>query len=328
MNLSYFISKRISRQQTGTFSSTIHKIAIITITVGLGASIVSFLIMNGFESTVKKKIYNFSSHILVRQMSDTPLDEKPFYFNKVDLIKHPEKYPMVTHVQEYAHKPGIIKTQDELMGIAFKGVGKSFDVESFKDNLVEGEFIHLQDSAMSPEVVLSKTICEKVGAKLGDDIIVHFFQNPPRFRKLKVVGIYETNLTEYYDSKVIIGDMKLVQRLNDWADSVAGGLEVFIDFDRFDRSQLHSYYMDTAKDNIWSSDWSWFEKVTESFNAWSSYDFEEQALSQTAEYINHETDYNQRAIPANYTFETVFQWLHLVSRQVVIYWRSYWLSYA
>jgi len=56
-------------------------------------------------------------------------------------------------VQEYAHKPGIIKTEDELMGIAYKGVGTTFDVESFKENLVEGEFIHFSDSSVSQEVV-------------------------------------------------------------------------------------------------------------------------------------------------------------------------------
>jgi lipoprotein-releasing system permease protein len=42
------------------------------------------------------------------------------------------------------------------------------------------------------------------------------------------VGIYETNLSDYYDSKIIIGDIRLISRLNDWADSVAGGLEVFV----------------------------------------------------------------------------------------------------
>jgi lipoprotein-releasing system permease protein len=44
---------------------------------------------------------------------------------------------------------------------------------------------------------------------------------------LKVVGIYETNLSEYFDSKVIIGDIRLIQRLNDWSDNLAGGIEVF-----------------------------------------------------------------------------------------------------
>lgn len=319
MNLSYFISKRISRQQTGTFSSTIHKIAVITITVGLSAAIISFLIMTGFQGTVKNKIYSFSSHMLIRNISSSSLlEERPFYFNTIDLVQHPEHYPMVSHVQEYAHKPGIIKTQDELMGIAFKGVAKSFDVKSFKENLVEGEFINLSDSTTSLDVVLSRTIADKVNAKVGDDVIVHFFQNPPRFRKLKVTGIYETNLTEYYDSKVIIGDIRLVQQLNGWADGVAGGVEVFVDFSKFDRSELFRLYWNDAMDYIWASDWTWFDKVVESYNAWSTYNFEDMALEETHRYIGEAMDYDHKIDQTNHIFGPVFQWLDLIHRQVII----------
>ncbi|HMJ70968.1 MAG TPA: FtsX-like permease family protein [Cyclobacteriaceae bacterium] len=319
MNLSYFISKRISREETGTFSATIHKVAIITITVGLGAAIVSFLIMSGFQSTVKNKIYSFSSHMLIRNIaSEGMLEERPFYFNTIDLIQHPENYPMVSHVQEYAHKPGIIKTDDELMGIAFKGITKSFDTKAFNENMVEGEFIHLSDTATSLDVVLSRTIADKVNAKVGDDVIVHFFQNPPRFRRLKVTGIYETNLSEYFDSKVIIGDMRLVQQLNDWADGVAGGVEVFIDFKKFDRSELFSLYMSDAMDYIWDSDWTWFEKVTETYNAWSSYNFEEMALEETRRAIGEGMDFDHKIDQANHTYQVVFEWLGLIQRQVLI----------
>jgi len=258
--------------------------------------------------------------MLIRNISSgSELEERPLYFNTIDLVQHPEHYPMVSHVQEYAHKPGIIKTEDELMGIAFKGVSKSFDVEAFKENLVEGEFIHLNDSAVSLDVVLSRTIANKVGAKTGDDIIIHFFQNPPRFRKLKVTGIYETNLSEYYDSKVIIGDLRLVQRLNGWADGVAGGVEVFLDFDKFDRSELYSLYMDDAMDYIWSSDWTWFDKVVESYNAWSAYDFEEMAIEETHRIIGEAMDYDHKIDQTNHTFGPVFQWLDLIQRQVVIF---------
>jgi ABC-type lipoprotein release transport system permease subunit len=40
-----------------------------------------------------------------------------------------------------------------------------------------------------------------------------FFQNPPRVRKLNISGIYETNLSEYFDSKIIIGDIRLIQKI-------------------------------------------------------------------------------------------------------------------
>jgi lipoprotein-releasing system permease protein len=107
-------------------------------------------------------------------------------------------------------------------------VGKSFDLNRFRENMVEGEFIHFPDSGYAREVVISREISNKIQAAVGDDIVIHFFQNPPRFRKLKVTGIYETNLADYFDSQMILGDLRLVQRLNDWADSVAGGIQVYI----------------------------------------------------------------------------------------------------
>ena len=228
MNLGYFISKRIRHEHQGGFSSTTHKIAVVSIAIGLGAAIVSFLIMEGFQNTIKNKIYSFSSHMIVTRFTmNNSMEEQPFFYNN-DLYKNYKKYPFIDHVQEYAHKAGLIKTDDEVFGVIFKGVGQSFGLDAFKQNLIEGEFLHLPDSGYANEVVISNTIANKIRANVNDEVIVHFFQNPPRFRKLKVVGIYETNLSDYYDSKVIIGDLRLIGRLNDWVDSVAGGLEVFV----------------------------------------------------------------------------------------------------
>ncbi len=228
MNLGYFISKRISSEQRDGFSSITHKIAIVSIAIGLSAAIVSFLIMGGFQETIKNKIYSFSSHMVITRFTmNNSMEEQPFFYN-IDLYKDYHKYGYVDHIQEYSHKAGLIKTDEEVLGIVFKGIGKSFQLNAFRQNMLEGEFLHLPDSGYAMEVVISKTIANKIKANVNDDIIVHFFQNPPRFRRLKIVGIYETNLSDYYDSKVIIGDLRLIQRLNDWADSVAGGLEVFL----------------------------------------------------------------------------------------------------
>ncbi|MEX2232642.1 MAG: ABC transporter permease [Cyclobacteriaceae bacterium] len=228
MNLSYFISKRISRGYQEGFSSTIHKIAIVSIAIGLAASIVSFLIMKGFQETVKEKIFSFSGHILITKFSmNNSTEEQPMDY-QVEIYKEQKNYPFIRHIQEFAHKVGVVKTDDEAMGVLIKGVGRSFDKESFSENIVSGQFIQFQDSGYSSQVVLSKIIATKLKKDVGDEIIVHFFQNPPRFRRLKVMGIYETNLSEYFDSRVIISDIRMIQRLNDWPDTVAGGLEVFV----------------------------------------------------------------------------------------------------
>ena len=89
-----------------------------------------------------------------------------------------------------------------MLGIIVKGVGKSYDVKAFQENMVEGKFIDFPDSGYSKQVVISRIISDKLKAKVGDEIIIHFFQNPPRIRKLSITGIYETNLSEYFDSKL------------------------------------------------------------------------------------------------------------------------------
>jgi lipoprotein-releasing system permease protein len=228
LNLSHFISKRISRETKGGFSTTIHTIAIVSIGIGLGAAIVAFLIMFGFQETVKDKVYNFNGHLLVTRFTmSNSTEEQPMNFH-VDVYDRPEAYPYLRQVQEFAHKPGLVKADDEVLGVVVKGVGRKFDLNTFRESMVEGEFIQFPDSGYAQQVVISKTIAQKIKAKVGDDLVIVFFQNPPRFRKLKIVGLYETNLAEYYDSKVIIGDIRMIQKLNQWSDSLAGGLEIFV----------------------------------------------------------------------------------------------------
>lgn len=274
MNLSYFISKRISKQTGEGFSSTIHKIAVASIGIGLGAAIISFLIMRGFQDTVKNKIYSFSGHMLVTKFTmNNSMEETPMDIN-IDLFRNYSVYPGVRHAQEFAHKAGLIKTDDEVLGVVLKGVGKSYDSTVFQDNMVAGRFLHLPDSGYANEVMLSSVIARKIKAEVGDQVIVHFFQNPPRFRRLNVVGIYETNLSEYFDGKIIIGDIRLIARLNEWADSVAGGIELFVnDINRI----------------------------------------EDIALS-----IGETIDFDQNVQPVSDKYIQVFEWLHLLSRQVNI----------
>lgn len=275
MNLSYFISKRITGESGNSFSSTIHKIAVASIGIGLAVMIVSFLILKGFQSTVTEKIYNFSSHLQISKYTmGNSYEEAPISLNN-EIYNNYQAYDFIEHVQEYSHKAGLIKTEEEVLGVVFKGVSQRFDQERFSENLVEGRFVSFDDSLYSKEVLLSRTIANKLRLNVGDDIILHFFQNPPRVRRLEVVGIYETNLAEYYDAKFIIGDIRLIQKLNNWSDSIAGGMEVFVkDAKRIDEA--------------------------------------EQKLEEIADY-----DFFIEKVKDKYI--QVFEWLHLISRQVNIF---------
>jgi lipoprotein-releasing system permease protein len=323
LNLSYFISKRIRQPQSDSFSSIIHKIAIASIAIGLAAAIVSFLIMQGFQTGVKNRIYSFSNHLLITKYTmSNAVEEQPFDF-QIPLYKDPSQFGFVTHVQEFSHKAGLIKTDDEVLGIVFKGVGKSFNITQFEESLLEGKFIHFSDSGYSNEVLLSRVIADKINAKTGDNIVVHFFQNPPRFRRLKVSGIYETNLSDYFDSKVIIGDIGLVQRLNDWAPNEAGGLEVQIDLNSFNSFELwrndFSDYLLRVKEGIMDNP----EESNKFFGTIGAildykFDFDKVAMEESAYQIGESIDYDLHLETVRDKFYNVFEWLDLIKRQVKI----------
>jgi len=250
------------------------------------------------------------------------VEEQPFDF-KIKLYEQPEKFPFVRHVQEYIHKAGLIKTENEVMGIVFKGVGKSFSKSQIEQNIVEGRFIHFPDSGYAREVVLSRDIADKINAKTGDDIVVHFFQNPPRFRKLTVVGIYETNLSDYFDGKVIMGDMRMVQRLNDWAPEFAGGLEVNLDLTHFSEYTLwkgaFSHHLDRINEVIIDNP-EVKNKMWHSFLALLEFrfDYDQAAMEESARLIGESMDYDLYLETVRDKYIQVFEWLDLIKRQVKI----------
>ncbi|MBN8577219.1 MAG: ABC transporter permease [Cytophagales bacterium] len=321
--LSRFIAQRIRYSHNNSFSAVVHKIAVVSIAVGLAAALVSFLIMHGFQSAVKDKIYSFSNHLLVTRFTmSNAVEEQPFDY-RIDLYTNPQQFPFVQHVQEYSHKAGLVKTESEVLGIVFKGVGKSFNTQALTSTLQEGRFIQFSDSTYSNEVVISRVIADKLSARVGDVLTIHFFQNPPRFRRLTVVGIYETNLSEYFDNKIIIGDIGLVQRLNDWAPHLAGGLEVQLNLNHFNYFALLREDFSTYSENVQMAIESNPEIENEKLAYWTAllnykFDYDRAALEVAARQIGDSMDYDLYLETVRSKYIQVFEWLDLIKRQVKI----------
>ncbi len=222
MNLPYFISQRISTPKAGTFSSTIHKVAIFSVGIGLSVMIIAFAIMMGFKNTIKNKIYSFSGHIQITK-----------YVNSNSYNENPLKYPdslnldEIENVVPFAFKWGLIQTDNEVEGVVFKGVASSFDSIKFKQYLKQGRFVKFKEEGYSTEIVISSYEADKLNLSLGSEVVMHFFQEPIRLRKLKVVGIYETGMEEF-DQKILLGDIGLARRLNNWDAAYAGGYEIYL----------------------------------------------------------------------------------------------------
>ena len=234
MNVSRYISQKIDLgSESGSFTASVTKIAIISIAMGLAVMIVSFAILQGFRNEIQGKIFSFGAHLQIsRYDTNNSLEGAPIAAPR--LTQQLRAFPQVQYTQPYALKTAIIKTPDEVLGVVLKGIDEQGGRSPMRQNLLTGKFLEFPDSSASNDVLLSRKIADKLRLKVGDNALFYFIQNPPRIRKFRVSGIYQTGLDEF-DEVFVIGDIRQVRQLNAWPDSLVGGVEVVLhDFQRLD----------------------------------------------------------------------------------------------
>lgn len=211
------------------------------------------MVLYGFKNEIQNKVYSFSGHLIISKYTlSTSFEETSIVFND-SLINDLNDYPLVERFHPYAMKAGLLKTPEEVQGVIVKGVDENFDTLSFHKHMFRGQFPDFSGDGYSTEVALSKRIASYLGLDVGSEVLIYFVQDPPRFRRLQVVGIYETGLEEF-DEKIIIGDLDMVRRINNWPDSLAGGVEVFLnDTDQMELAEqdlFHSLGIDLYVDKV------------------------------------------------------------------------------
>ena len=233
MNISRYISSKIGGTGSDSFTSSVTKIAIISIAVGLAIMIVSFAILQGFRNEIQRKIFSFGAHLQISKYdTNNSFEGKPISTTAV--VRNLRGIPGIQHYQPYAFKTAIIKTDEEVYGVVLKGVDKNYDFRPMQPNLVAGQAITFADTAASNDIMLSSQVAAKLRIKLGDKLTFFFIQNPPRARKFTVKGIFKTGLEEF-DQVYVLADMQHIRDLNKWSDTVVTGYEIMLqDFTQID----------------------------------------------------------------------------------------------
>ncbi|MFT3945923.1 MAG: ABC transporter permease [Agriterribacter sp.] len=233
MNIASFIAGRIAFNRQRVFSRTILRLAITATAISVAVMILTLAFLNGYQQAVSEKIFSFSGHLRLQhyeQYKAAIAEESPIMRND-SIANSIVKTPGVSHIQAFATKYAILKTDSAIEGVLFKGVGRDYDVNSMKQFLTQGRWIRFSDSTYSREVVISEYTAKQLELKVGDKLLIYFFrgaENKPRPDKLTIVGLYKTYMEEY-DRLYAIGDLQLVQKLNDWTKGEIGGYEIFLD---------------------------------------------------------------------------------------------------
>lgn len=231
MNLPLFIAKKIYSDQGDKrkVSRPAIRIATVGVAIGLAVMIVTVSVVLGFKHTIRDKVVGFGGHIQVQNMlTYSNTDPYPICLDD-SMMQVLRDIKGVRHVERYTIAQGILKTDEDFLGILFKGVGQEYDMNFLKEHLLEGEIPQFSDSISKYKLLISKMIADKLQLSTGDEVFGYFIgQEDVRTRKYTVSGIYQTNMTRF-DESLCFTDIYAANRLNGWEADQCTGAEIAVE---------------------------------------------------------------------------------------------------
>jgi len=228
MNFPLFIAKRIysDKGDKKKVSRPAIQIATVGVAIGLAVMIISVCVVLGFKNSIRDKVIGFGSHIQVENFNSIQSsDPYPICTDK-NILNNIKNINGVKHIQRFALKPGILKTDVDFLGVIFKGIGPEYDETFLKNNLIDGTIPEYSDSSTSNKLLISKIMANALNLKVGDKVFSYFISSDDvRARKFTICGIYQTNMSEY-DKSLCFTDLYTAVKLNGWKYDQSSGIEI------------------------------------------------------------------------------------------------------
>ena len=234
MNIEWFLARRILHGDEGrSVAVPIVRVAVAGIAMGVCVMLLSLFVVKGFKEEISGKLAGFVSDLRVEPYATVAGDNEevevtgPRIQGADTLVAALQRTEGVKEAYKYVERASILRSEREIHGVVARGLDSTCNLSFFGNCLVNGRLPRFGGEKATEELLLSREVARMLGVDVGDRVTAHFVQDPPRARRLTVVGVYETGFKEY-DEAVVVMDGRHLTRLNDWAPGDASGVAVTV----------------------------------------------------------------------------------------------------
>ena len=162
----------------------------------------------GIQNEIKSKFSNVFGDLSIDRYDNDLYNSENYIESdaiKVNSIKSMENLKSIDPV---IYSPVISPNNNSFDDIILKGINE--DNYIFKTKLLSNKINNIGLN----EVIISKKLSKKLELQLKDNLMVFYYQNQslPKIRNLKVIGFYETGISEF-DSKVVLTNINQLRSL-------------------------------------------------------------------------------------------------------------------
>lgn len=263
MNYSRIIANRLLSKKSDSIAKPVIRVSVFSIAISIMVMLVAFAIIRGFQYEVREKIIGFGSHIQIRPFNtNNSLEQPPMQVNRDDL-QALNSIEGIKAVFPFVEKGGLIKADSSVNGVVLKGIDKNFDFSFLSKNLKEGKTLTFSDT-INNGILISQKLASTLDLGVDSPLRIYFImpnEMQPRGRKFTVSGIFNSGMAEF-DKIYAVCDMRQLQKLNKWGDSLASGYEILInnfdDLPRIMSDVNNTIYYDLRATDIKTSQYQLF----------------------------------------------------------------------
>jgi lipoprotein-releasing system permease protein len=255
LNTAFEIAKRISFYKQKNYTRFIVRLSIAATAISVAAILLTFSIVNGFQSTISSKLYAFWGHIQISAVNGANLNDDTQVTKKIKSI------PNIQSASAFLNQTIVLAKDLEIEGLNAKGIA---DFSSIP-NLIKGRLIQSSSQSPSKEIVLSKNIATKLKIVIGDQVSLYFFQNNQvQERKLTVVGLFHSGIEEY-DLKNVFVDIHLLQQMIQAPTAISGYQIILKDLNKIAETQnqiqsiLPNNWVNSASADLYPQLFDWIQ---------------------------------------------------------------------
>ena len=193
------------------------KIAMVSIAISFLIMILAVSVSSGFRREIRSGVASISGDVQLTSADMNYLSEEtsvsavPPSLGAIDSVRG------VTSIIPVVYRAGIVKKDDVIHGVIFKGVPQ-------------------QDSLSGLGVSIPSRLSDLLGIKAGDDLQAYFVGERVKVRKFNVKSVYNS-LVDADDNLMVFASLEDMQRLNGWDEDEVSALEVMLD-DRYRQAAL------------------------------------------------------------------------------------------
>ena len=224
------------------------RVAVVATAVSLAVIIITLSVVIGFKQDLQQLISGATADVTITAPQSGGVVSS-VGVPRCDAVEALLRDERIERKSCFTTKEGVLKSDDNIVGILLKGVDSLYNTDFYAERLVEGHLPALGGEPRKKEIMLSERVAHKMDAKVGDRIEMVFVDGESGILRDRFVlsGLYNTGV-EFIDNSYAITDIRNVARLYN-EDMITGydlwlkeGVDAELFAEDFDNKTLELYF--------------------------------------------------------------------------------------